>query len=57
MVGFVGTFHGDAQVLRLIGAELVHFDAELLQVQMRHLLVEVLGQHIDADLVFFVVVV
>src|SRR5688572_26742486 len=41
------TRRGDAEILGLLGRELGQLDADLLQVQRRHLLVEALGQHVD----------
>src|SRR6266568_1355819 len=37
----------DADVRRLLRRELRQLDAELLEVQARHLLVELLGEHVD----------
>ena len=47
MVQFVGPFHGDVDVVGLLGAELGELGADLLEVKAGHHLVEVLGQHVD----------
>src|SRR6185295_12318789 len=46
-VGLVRPFLGDADVRRLLVGQLGQHRADLLQVQPRDLLVEVLGQHVD----------
>ncbi|MPL60975.1 hypothetical protein SDC9_06540 [bioreactor metagenome] len=48
VIGLVGAVDGDADVLRLIRAQLGQLDADLRQMQPRHLLVEMLGQDVDA---------
>src|SRR5260221_13123583 len=50
-VRLVGAFHGHADVLRLLGAELGELRPQLVQMQPRHLLVQVLGQGVDLPLV------
>src|SRR5260370_34646259 len=47
MVGLERAGILDADVFRLLGRELGEIDAELGEMQRRHLLVEALGQHVD----------
>src|SRR6516162_7983841 len=55
MLGLVGSGAGEVQIIGLRGAQLGQLDAELVEVEGRDLLVEVLGQHVDLVLVFAVV--
>src|SRR5487761_2547203 len=54
-VGLVGTLDGDAEVVRWALGERGQSDPECVEVQARHLLVEVLGQHVDLAVVVRVV--
>lgn len=49
MVGLEGAGQREAEVLSLRIAQLSQLDAEGLQVAGRDLLVQLLGQHVDAD--------
>ena len=49
MVGLVGALDRDAEVVGLLLGELGELHAEGVEVQAGHLLVEVLGQRVDAD--------
>ena len=53
----VGTFHRHVDVGRLLGGELGELGADLLEVQASHHFVEVLGKHVDLDLVLLRVLV
>ena len=48
VIGLVGTLDRDAEVGGLLLGQLGERDAERAEVQPRDLLVEVLGQHVDA---------
>src|SRR5215217_5314791 len=54
VVWLVRALDRDADVRRLLGAELRELHAERVEVQPRDLLVEVLGQHVDLSLVLVV---
>ena len=47
MVGLEWPFLGNPEVLGLVGGHLGQFDAQLLQVQTGHHLIEMLRQHVD----------
>ena len=49
VLGLVGTVLRNADVVGLTPGQAGQFDAEVVQVQARHLLVEVLRQAVDAD--------
>jgi len=51
VVGLEGAGLGDAQVLGLVRVQLGQVDAQVRQVKGRHLLVQLLWQHVDAELV------
>ena len=51
MVGLVGTVHREPQVVGLLCGQLGELDVEGAQVGPGHLLVQLLGEHEDADLV------
>lgn len=51
MVGLEGAGDGHTEVLGLVVVELGQLNSELLQVEAGHLLVQVLGQYVEADLV------
>jgi hypothetical protein len=55
VLGFEGAGARQGEVVGLCGAQCRQLDAELVEVQGRDLLVEVLGQHVDLVLVFAVV--
>jgi len=52
VVGLVRSELRDAQVIGLVLGESSDLDAEMLQMSFGDLLVELLGEHVDADLVF-----
>jgi len=54
VIGLVRTELRDAQVIGLILGERGNLDPEVFQVSLRDLLVQLLGQHVDADLVLAV---
>ena len=51
MVRLVGPGNVHTEILRLLLVQLGQAHAERIKVQARHLLVELLGQRVDADLV------
>ena len=51
MIWLVGSFLGNAQVAGLIGGQLGQFDVQGVQVGGGNLLVQLLGEHVYADLV------
>src|ERR1043165_4257431 len=52
MVGFVRSLHRPAEVFRLFVRQHCQLHAEVLQVQARHFLVELLGKDVDLFLIF-----
>jgi len=52
VVGLVRSELRDAQVIGLVLGESSDLDAEMLQMSFCDLLVELFGEHVDADLVF-----
>merc|ERR1719193_1916881 len=52
MIGLEGSPLGNAEIFGLVFGEGGELDAEMLQVGFGDFLVELLGQHVDADLVF-----
>src|SRR5947209_10532588 len=55
MLGLVRSFERDPEVVSLRLCQLGQLDADLLQVQPGYFLVELLAQHVDADLVIIAV--
>ena len=49
MIRLVGTVHRNTQVVGLLGGELGQLDVESTKVRGGHLLVQLLGQHVDTD--------
>src|SRR4051794_15403773 len=49
VIGLVGTLDRNTEVVGLLLRQLGQLDAQRVEVQARDLLVEVLGQHVDAD--------
>ena len=54
MIGLKRAFHRHTDVVGLLLAELGELHAKLVEMQRRHLLVEVLGQNVYVVLVFVV---
>jgi len=54
MIGLVGSQLRNAEVLGLVLGQEGEADSQMLQVSLGDLLVQLLGQHVDADLVLVV---
>jgi len=53
MFWLVRSFNGNANVVCLSLRHLGEFDADLFKMKSSHLFVQLLGQHVDSDRVFF----